>query len=152
MAALRSRRPEAELRAAAEHLKYEIDMLRHVAQALSALQPVKPQWLINALLESFVVHFRSLSDVFYPGSNVKSDDVLASDFFDDPTAWEGLRPALSDAFNTARTRANKEIAHLTYARLNVVAEAKAWNITALVDEMAAVISKFCASVPAGRLP
>jgi hypothetical protein len=150
MAAARPSRPDSELRAAAVHLNYEIDMMTRVFQALITRGPETPQWLTNALLESFVVHFRSLSDVFYPGSNVKVDDVLASDFFDDPASWDKLRPTLSEEFATARGRANKEIAHLTYARLSVLEEAKAWNIAALGEEMERVISTFRSAVPAQR--
>ena len=143
-------RPDSELQAAAVHLNYEIDMMTRVFQALTTRGQATPQWLTNALLESFVIHFRSLSDVFYPGNNCKVDDVLAGDFFDDPTSWDNLRPTLSEEFVTARGRVNKEIAHLTYARLSVLEEAKAWNITSLGEEMARVISAFSSAAPAQR--
>ena len=69
-------------------------------------------------------------------------------FFDDPAAWDRLKPTPSEAFlAAARGRADKEISHLSYARLSILVEAKAWNITALGEEMEKAISAFRAAVP-----
>jgi hypothetical protein len=150
MAAARIRRSDPELQAASRHLKYEIDMLMSVALALAAPEP-KQHWETNSLLESFVVHFRNLVDVFYPGANSKPDDVLASDFFDVPEQWDSIRPPQSDVFGAARIRVHKEIAHLTYARLHVPPQEKGWDIGRLVGEMDKVVSAFRGSVASHRL-
>ncbi len=119
----RTKRTDEELQEASNHLQYEFSMLMSVAQAFASGIAAQ-DWLVNALLESFVIHFRALLDFFYPPANVKNDDVLAGDYFDDSEAWEKIRPQLSEALSRAKTRAHKEIAHLTYARLDVTPETK----------------------------
>ena len=108
-------------------------------------------WLVNALLESFVIHFRALLDFFYPPANVKNDDVLAGDYFDDSEAREKIRPQLSEALSRAKTRVHKEIAHLTYARLDVTPEKKGWAFIELANEMKNVMEIFLRGVPNTRL-
>jgi len=109
------------------------------------------QWLANALLESFVIHFRALSDFFYPPENARPDDVLAVDYFDDPMDWNVRLPPLSEALARGRIRAHKEIAHLTYARLLVTSESKPWEFAALTREISALMTLFRESAPPARL-
>jgi hypothetical protein len=146
----RTKRTDEELQEASNHLQYEFSMLMSVAQAFASGIAAQ-DWLVNALLESFVIHFRALLDFFYPPANVKNDDVLAGDYFDDSEAWEKIRPQLSEALSRAKTRAHKEIAHLTYARLDVTPEKKGWAFIELANEMKNVMEIFLRGVPNTRL-
>jgi hypothetical protein len=121
-----SPRSDEDLRRSMEHLEYEFTMLMAVAQAMAS-GISRQGWLTNALLESFVIHFRALVDFFYPPAHPKSDDVLATHFYEDPAEWESIRPALSNELKRGRERAHKEIAHLTYTRLSVTPETKPWD-------------------------
>ncbi len=75
--------------------------------------------LRNALLESFVIHFRALVDFLYRPKNAHPDGMAAEDFLGDKTDWTEARPTISPILDSSRHGAHKEIAHLTYARLMV---------------------------------
>ena len=147
---MRPQRPDAELAKAAHHLQYEFWMLLSVANALGS-GIASQGWLTNALLESFVIHFRALLDFFHPAETPKADDVVASDYFDDQEEWSRLRPQLSEALRTAKRRAHKEIAHLTYARLDVTPKAKPWAFVDIANEIGSLMTTFRSNVPPSRL-
>jgi hypothetical protein len=131
MARGRVRRSDEELVAVSEHLLYEIQMLFGTARtmATSIIGDGKDfqTWSIrNAMVESFTVHTRILLDFLYP-SKMGRDDVIADDFFDNPSTWVGQRPAESALLTEIHRRVGKEIAHLTYARLDVTPETKPWQ-------------------------
>lgn len=138
---MRSQRSSEELAKAAEHLLYEYWMLMAVARGMASGMSGQG-WLTNALLESFVIHFRALLDFFYPPAGAKPDDVLSTDFFRDPSEWEQARPALPEALRQGKLRAHKEIAHLTYARQAVAPEAKAWAFMEIATEMEKLMRLF----------
>ena len=106
--------------------------------------------MANALLESFVTHARNGIDFFY-ADNPKPDDVIAEDFFSAPGQWEQYRPALSQTLLQAKHRAGKELAHLTYARLDVTPETKPWPFLQIAREIADLIALFVKHVPLGNL-
>ncbi len=126
----RRSRNEDELRAASDHLHYEIQMLRGT-MTLLATQALGESVLSNALIESFTIHARALIHFLYPSGQVVDSDVLAEDFFDNSERWLATRPEEPTAFGRARGRVNKEIAHLTYDRQLVTPELKGWDLSPL---------------------
>ena len=106
--------------------------------------------IANALLESFVVHVRALMDFLY-NDNPKPDDVIAEDYFENVEEWKQLRPELSETLKQAKRRAGKEVAHLTYARLDVTPETKPWRFVDIANEIAAVLNIFLENVPKSKL-
>jgi hypothetical protein len=74
------------------------------------IKPDMDAYLHDALLESFLVHLRSLIDFFYRGG--QDDDVVAKDFFDKPGEWSANESTL---LTSAHTRANKELSHLQFS-------------------------------------
>jgi len=145
----RKRRTEDELRAASEHLHYEVAMFDSTARILAA-GIFGAGAASNAFLESFTVHVRALLQIFFPTAP-QADDVLAEDFFDEPRLWTDIRGELPDVLGAVKLRVGKEIAHLTYARLDVTPEAKVWNIVAIWSEMQGIIRKWADNVPTPRL-
>ncbi len=133
-------RSKEQLQAAAEHLDYEYQMLVAVARALAS--GTQPGWLTNALLESFVIHLRALIDFLYPPERTTPDDMLSTDYFYDAAVWERARPPMSPELRRARTRAHKEIAHLTYTRLEVTPETKPWQFLDILSEIESLMSLF----------
>lgn len=145
----RKKRTDKELEEASNHLHYEFFMLNSVARALASGIAAQG-WLGNALLESFVIHFRALHGFFYPPNTAKKDDVIADDYFDDD-AWQKLRPELSEGIIRAKKRADKEVAHLTYARLDVTPALKPWVFIEIANEMNKVMDAFLNNVTGNRL-
>ena len=138
-----------ELKEASNHLYYEYSMLTTVAKGLaSGIAGQGP--LLNALIESFVIHVRAVIDFLY-ANNPKSDDVIAEDFFDKLGDWTRDRPEMSQLLTQARRRAAKEVAHLTYARLEVTPETKPWEFVQLEREISAVFGIFLKKVDISKL-
>jgi hypothetical protein len=139
----RTQRTKAELRAASDHLYYEIQMLRGTMKLLAT--GTIGQLLSNALIESFTVHTRTLIHFLYP-SRPYPTDVLAEDFFN-AGDWVKNRPDEPEEFRAVRDRVNKEIAHLTYDRQIVTPELKGWNFVALGNEILEIMQFFMGAIP-----
>lgn len=110
-----------------EHYRYEMEMARWAIRQLR--YSCQDQWARNACIEIAAIHLRALDD-FYSSSSKRAGDVLATHFVDAAT-WE--RPDLS-AFEDLRKRINKQIAHLTDARV----DADKVTVEALTDYMQAI--------------
>jgi hypothetical protein len=149
--------PDAYLLAySSEHVAYEIDMFFGVVELRK--RPSFPFGLsINgdreqlnfALIESAVTHLRNIIDVLYK-DGPKPTDVAAIDFFD-RGLWETRRPRLSDTLDTARRRANRELAHLTTYRIAGAPPEKAWDFDNLANELRPILLLFVTSGKATRL-
>ncbi|MCZ6691094.1 MAG: hypothetical protein O7H41_16015 [Planctomycetota bacterium] len=152
----RKSRSDAELVQTSEnHLKYEVDMLAALTEAIPKLGPEEDEsftsWGIrHALLESFAVHARTLLGFLY-SSSPWEDDVIAEDFFDDPETWRKARPDKSAVLSKIHRRVGKEIVHLTYARSRVTKEVKKWPILEIYQEIATAFRRFLDLAPKSRL-
>ena len=145
------KRTDTELQEASNHLlNYEFSMLMSVAQALKSGIAIQG-WLHYALLESFLIHGRILIDFFYPPKSSRPDDVLASDYFDDIGDWGKIRPTRSEGLDRVKKRADKELAHLTYVRLDVTTETKGWDFIEIANEIQRLMEIFLKKVPKSRL-
>jgi hypothetical protein len=81
--------------------------------------------ITNALLESRLIHIRALLDFFQKAqrSKIKGeelDDVLSKDF--------GYQAAPIDIDPVYLNRLNKDLAHITYARIERAPESKKWPL------------------------
>jgi len=139
----------AELGEASNHLYYEVWMLESTASVL-ATGRLEQGPFANALLESFIIHVRAVMDFLY-AHKPQEDDVKAEDFFDTPDQWINTRPQLSQTLSTAKYRAGKEVAHLTYARLRVTPETKPWLFVDIANEVTVVMNSFLNAVDKNRL-
>ena len=144
------RTPTTEkLREISDHLHYEVWMLVSLAKGMaSGILGQGP--IANAVLESFIIHIRAVTNFLY-AKEPQVDDAIAEDFFDTPEEWTKIRPALSKLLSQAKRRAGKEVAHLTYARLDVIPERKPWPFVQISDEISLVIKAFLENVPKNRL-
>jgi hypothetical protein len=127
-----------------EHLRYEFQMLRFVAEKI----PSAEGFARSALIESFAVHFRNLADFFYP-NKLLADDLTAADFFDSPSAWNPT--AASKLLDESRVRANKEISHITYQRKGERDPTKPWQVSSLLHEIEALAQQFAATASRQKL-
>ncbi len=130
-----------------EHVFYEVRMMAFPAEIKSGrinppiFSDVDVQKNIkNILVESFGLHLRNLIDFLYI-DKPQETDVIAGDFLSTGT-WAALRPALSSKLDSARKRANKELAHLTTNRITGSPLEKKWDILGLVGEIKVPLKKF----------
>ncbi len=133
-----------------EHLFYEIEML---INSSGWNNPNQHQLLDNIRIEIFAIHLRCLINFFYPyPDKIKENDVLAKHFFTDPSEWDSTRTELNTELRKARTRINREMAHLTTARLGGNSNLlKFWNIETLRTEILSIIKKFCEKADKNKL-
>lgn len=136
-------RSDAELRSwAHEHLIYEAGMLLHTCGA--AANPDLDAVDQNALIESFAVHVRCLRDFLWKDQRMRAQDALASDFCA-PNIWRiargDLPPALAE-IEGERNRIGREIVHLTYHRLDIDSESKAWRMGEILQAILECLARF----------
>lgn len=140
----RSIRSQEELQKASNHLFYEIWMFQTLAQGM-ALGIAGQGAINNSLLESFAIHVRALIGFFY-AENPRNDDIIADDFFASPSDWQSLRPPKTEILDKAKRRADKEVAHLTYTRLDITPEQKHWDFLKIFNDLQDLIKLFLDNV------
>lgn len=145
----RQQRTPEMLRDISEHLFYEFWMFNSLAQAMAS--GVFGQGALNnAALESFTLHARALLDFLY-AEKPQADDVIAEDYFDEPSQWLTVRPEKTETLKVIHKRVGKEVAHLTYARLEVTAETKQWLFIQIANEINSAFDAFLKNVAENRL-
>src|SRR5258708_36815418 len=92
-----------------EHVSYEIQMFVFMAQKMrrGGLETAEN----NAALETFLLHARCLLDFLYPPETPRKDDVLADDFFDDPSTLRRALPPSLPMSTYLKARTGNEVAH-----------------------------------------
>jgi hypothetical protein len=140
-----------------EHLLYECTQFFWVSNVLS--QGAVAQWvpepdqgtlMINTLLEGFALHLRSVIDFLCPRSSPQSTDITADNFCASGV-WRPLVSQFPHSLTTARTRANKEIAHLTSNRSLLSDQNRIWNYIQLTAEITRLLRLFRQHADANRL-
>jgi hypothetical protein len=152
---MRKPRTDAELRAfGKDHIAYEVEQL--FLQGVDLLtqyappQTVRDRTRRNALVESFAIHARTLTDFFYPQS-VGDDDVIADDYMDKGMAWRRARPKIPRSLRTARERTGGEIAHLTWNRKPPLDLAKAWSPPQVLRDVSPLLRLFLEHAAPARI-
>jgi hypothetical protein len=147
--ARKQRTPEV-LCSASGHLYYEFNMFFSLGQTMmSGVLGKGP--LHDAVLESLTVHARALLDFLYATEKPRPDDVIAEDYFDEPSRWREIRPQMTATLTMARERVGKEVAHLTYARLEGTPEDKQWPVAQIAEDINIALAAFLEHVSKDRL-
>jgi hypothetical protein len=131
----RSIRKPKDLRDAAAHVNYEIEMLVYSASFLggwhSSPMTTPAGNTKNMALESFLLHFRNLRAFLCPRLQpVVLDDVCASDFLDEP---EERNLGDAEKLSVGQARINKMLAHLSYSRDKYIAAGDyGWKVASMI--------------------
>lgn len=135
--AKRRSRTEPELRQASTKLAYEIGMLTgtlrelpHVGDALS--NDSQRRVVHNALIHAFLMFVRNVHSFLFIQPRLP-EDLVASDFFDEPAEWTTARPDDPLADSPWREIINYRVAHLSWKRLEC--DPPDWPM----DQLAAVL-------------
>jgi hypothetical protein len=145
--------PDERLRAMSEHVLYEIEMFGRVTDALTPeLWRDVPTFLAdtaqNAFVESFTIHVRGLHDFLF--ATPRDDDASAADWFPGAEAeWLEARGPEPEVLRTARRRTGKEIAHITYARLE--GDGKLWPHKDIIEALRTPLFRFLDRVDQSRV-
>ena len=145
---MKERRNDDELQEASGHVLYEVRQFNYCDRrlALDFLRDSDPL-LYNSLLTAFTIYARSLYLFFYAISP-KKDDILASQFYDDPEQWVRNRPPETDILKAIAPLVGKWSAHLTYERLR---DAPYWLWIDIHNDVRKVLKCFVSTVPANRI-
>lgn len=148
-AARRAAHDEAALQEMARrHLAYELKMLRETGSALRG-NGIGPRSYQNAMLETFLIHYRNLLDFFYADKRRSlSHDVRAADYVADDRVWRRRRPRLDKESSENRERVNAQLAHLTYRRLKY--PRRNWHDRRMLRQIEALLASFVAELPPRR--
>lgn len=145
----RIKRSEEELKLISEHLWYEVQMLVGLSRYMSS-GGSDNNLIKNAVLEAYTIHARLILDFLF-NKEPQPDDVIAIDFLEDVQEWMNFQNERRQQIKTIRTRVAKEVAHLTYRRLNVTPDEKPWKYMEITDEIMSMFRLFIDRVPRNYL-
>jgi hypothetical protein len=114
----RLQRPVRDLVAASDDLLYEIERFFDcwflLSERWSELMSLGTAFE-EAVGVAFLVHGRSLADVFFP-NRPRRDDVIAADFFPNPGTWK-FAGSFSEQVRSIHRWVGRDVAHVSYGRL-----------------------------------
>lgn len=121
---------------AARFVIYELWMLRECAN----MPDPRTQAERNVWYEGLVLHARVLRDFFLTkwnnGSRVTHDtDIVAADFFTDPTTWGYTSATLPTYLGAHKERMDGALAHLSFRRLDYENKQKSWDPDCILSEI-----------------
>ena len=131
------------LKKATEHIFYETAMFY---KTLAFLTQQPSQIEVNILLDAFAIHTRNLFNFFYPKKKIKDDDMSVSHFIDKPSNFSRNKTKKKDLFFVVR-KANKQVAHLTYARNRYNQKTKIWYFVDVGKKMSKTLIAFYEVLP-----
>lgn len=160
-----------------EHVVYEVQMFRCAVDELVAdsrnrpersltttttTSPVMTSWKSDASwftqmarIEALVLHYRNLIVFLFPDVyTVLGDDIVAPDFISRPdpdSIWMNARGPIPADLKAWKTRADKELAHLTSRRQSGAGPTKAWPARELAEGLAEILARFLAAADEERL-
>jgi hypothetical protein len=137
------------------HLKYEVDMLKWTASMYRYLSAPAildsdslPTILKNSLLESFVMHARSLTEFLY--HSPKEGLVTAREYLDEHTL-NLVRPEQSELLKRAYGKASEEAVHLSADRIeryrNTLLGTDLWSYLDIARDILQALIAIVPSIP-----
>lgn len=142
----REAKTPTELKDASWRLLYEYAMLLG-ASAMLERGKQRSTVVENALVESFALHARGLTDFFRKAESQDGDDIKACDF----KFARNWSPPKTHKLDGVRDRVAKEIAHLTYARLNIKPGEGPWQTERIAEPIRKWVQGFQGAVEPGLL-
>jgi hypothetical protein len=128
-----------------EHVLYEMMMVVGIPRQFDAAS--MNEIMMNALLESFVMHARQLENFFF--DHAETGDPVASNYFDDAKSdWKMVRGKEDSDLKEMVARVSTEIVHLTLHRIQ---PKKVWNLLDIANRIETLSLKFLERAPATRI-
>jgi len=139
-----------------QHIDYELQMLIWTAGLLRALGPIKADGLIawcanNSVMNSFAMHARNLVDFLYSRS-LGSDhptDIVLQDYVSHLGPQSPL-PPITVLLKSVKTKADKQVAHLTLDRIRYEKVGKGWDTVEIARTIAGAFKAVAPLFPETR--
>ena len=138
-----------ELRTLSEHLLYEIVMLEYNACRINALfndHTAVAEEERYALLESFLIHVRTLYEFLFLTKGKKDKNALRANDFMENKPYQ-TPPRDPDLHRWAKTMIDERLVHLSQHRILVQEEDWEWRVGLLFDQIYQQIAEFFEWVP-----
>ena len=143
------------LQYADSHISYELNMLIWASGLLAPLFTFKTTghlaWTVNnATLNSYSMHARNLIDFLYSRSLGKDfpTDIILQDYIGEEAA-KNLPPS-DPLLQAAKTKADKQVAHLTLERIEYEQVGKEWHFVDIALAIASAFKSVAPFFPAAR--
>jgi len=130
-----------------DHYCYEVKMMYQSYFLKIREDNPNKDYFTNVKLELFIFHARNLMEFYYverlnkKGERRYKDDAWASDFFS-KNNWSEIRPCIDLWKDKFFKRAGKEMAHLSYSRLDLSLKEKEWNIYEIAKPLRDITIQF----------
>jgi hypothetical protein len=140
-----------------EHIDYEINMLVRTVAIMGSLVAVVEKGDIaktcnNAFLSSFSMHARNLIDFLYLRSLRKDrpTDIIVQDYIDEISLVNHL-PPITPLLEQTKTKADKQVAHLTFDRIAYEKSGKGWNFVQIATDIMKAFRAIAPVFPEARV-
>lgn len=137
-----------ELQALSEHLLYEIKMLDHTACRITTLSMAHDsisETDLYAMLESFLVHIRTLYEFLFRGKGPNDKKALRAYDFKENVPY--VRPVADDELKSAKKMIDKRLVHSSQERLLVKEADWDWHVRILFNQIYQHLFEFYGWVP-----
>lgn len=134
------------LRKASEHIYYETWMF---FETINQLKHPQDQCSVNILLDDFAIHCRNLLDFLYPKNQIRNDDMTVFDYISDSNYYRKNKTPKSELKFIIK-KADKQVAHLTYARNRYSKSSKPWPFVLIGKGFYKTLTAFYDSLPENR--
>ena len=144
-------RSRKELVAASGDLLYELQRFFECWSVLSTRWPELERLgtvFEEGIAVAFLVHGRSLANVFFPTFS-RQQDVIAEDFFPDPADWNPSRHVSEVDLKAIRRWVGRDAAHVSYARITRGSDRRDYGLILGIVRDAAIA--FADAVPPDRV-
>jgi hypothetical protein len=133
-----------------EHLQHEIGMLFGTALLFPQLGTQSDDVLRNAVVESFAIHLRNIIAFLYEKPK-RQEGLVAEHYVRDVQAWRTARGPQGALLKKARSRADREIAHLTTRRFFGNPPEKRWEAVLILRVVTPLLRTFRAHAQEDRI-
>lgn len=133
-----TKRDRDTLEKAFRQVTYELWMLEQTSRMLPSFPNLREPH-DRAVLESFVIHTRNLLGFLY---GREGNNYIVPEHFIDADVWRARRPEESKLLKDARIRANNDVAHLTYTRLENSKSNDPWPIPEITKQILEAYAEF----------
>jgi hypothetical protein len=140
-----------------EHLQHEIGMLLGTIQLFPEFTnqsdaDLRAVVLRNAVVESFAIHLRNIIAFLYERpQKQRQEGLVAEHYVRDVQAWRTARGPQGALLKKARSRADREIAHLTTRRFFGNPPEKRWEALLLLKVLTPPLRTFRAHAQEDRI-
>jgi hypothetical protein len=142
-------RSEEELRQAAKIIDYAVEQIVTLLPAL-ANPALFGTNINNAILESFLMHYRTIRAFLYPSDTdlSKPDTVLAKDYL---ATWQNRLCGWVPVAELEKERLDRALAHFSYSRLRYQKEEiRDWPFPKMALKIKKELEDFIAELPPRR--